>query len=138
MSLCRYDAPDCAAKKHDMSNPRLDLRALREQLENLREELQDIESTGDEAAAPVELDQTRVGRLSRMDAMQAQAMSLNAKRRRELRLVAAAKALVRLDNDDFGYCDDCGEEIAAARLSFDPTATLCIACASNREAGAGT
>ena len=87
----------------------------------------------DAAAAPVELDQTRVGRLSRMDALQAQAMSLDARRRRHEQLAGVARALARLDADDYGYCEECGDEIAAGRLEFDPTATLCIACASRRE-----
>jgi DnaK suppressor protein len=38
-------------------------------------------------------------------------------------------ALARIETGDFGYCTECGEAIAAARLEFDPALALCIACA---------
>ena len=59
----------------------------RNKLENLQRILQDVQSSGEQAAQTVELDQTRVGRLSRMDAMQAQAISIatNNRRKTELR-----------------------------------------------------
>ncbi|MDX1604668.1 MAG: RNA polymerase-binding protein DksA [Candidatus Competibacterales bacterium] len=38
------------------------------------------------------------------------------------------KTLRRLDNDDYGYCDSCGEEIGLRRLEARPTAELCIEC----------
>ena len=105
-----------------------------QQLADLRDEIVQVLATGDDAAAIVTLDQTAVGRLSRMDAMQAQEMSLNAKRRRESTLKAIERALLRLRDDAFGDCMDCDEPIAPARLKFDPTATLCIDCAAKREA----
>lgn len=46
---------------------------LREKLLRLRQELEGLAATGDGSAAVVELDQSKVGRLSRMDAMQARA-----------------------------------------------------------------
>ncbi|HIB85197.1 MAG TPA: hypothetical protein EYO59_11555, partial [Chromatiaceae bacterium] len=36
--------------------------------------------------------------------------------------------------EDYGYCLDCDEPINPLRLESDPTATLCIECASKREA----
>lgn len=96
---------------------------------DLRDEILNVEETADQAAQPVELDQTRVGRLSRMDAMQVQAMSLESKRRREIQLRKIDAALVRIDNGDFGRCIDCDEAIARQRLEFDPAATRCIRCA---------
>jgi len=38
------------------------------------------------------------------------------------------KALKRLANDDYGYCDSCGVEIGIRRLEARPTAELCIDC----------
>lgn len=108
--------------------------AFRRQLVALRDEIVQVSATGDDAAAVVELDQTAVGRLSRMDAMQAQAMSLDAQRRRAGTLKAIERALVQIRDDEFGDCVDCGELIALARLRFDPTSTRCIDCASKREA----
>jgi DnaK suppressor protein len=101
-----------------------------------RRQLLGLEQTGDEAARTVELDQTRQGRLSRMDALQGQAMSLEAKRRRQLQLQKIAGALARMDNGEYGYCVRCGEAIARDRLKLDPAAPLCIACASESDANA--
>ena len=97
-----------------------------------QQELLAYEQTGSEAAGIVELDQTRVGRLSRMDALQGQAMSQERERRRKLQLQNIASALRRIDRDDYGYCDECGEEIAFKRLQFDPAATLCFNCANEK------
>ena len=99
----------------------------------LRAELENVAKTGDESAAVVELDQARVGRLSRMDAMQAQAMAASSKQRRDVKLKQIEAALLRLDGDDFGFCESCDEAINPKRLEFDPTVRLCIDCASRRE-----
>lgn len=78
---------------------------------------------------PVELDQQSVGRLSRMDAMQVQEMARAAERRRvdEARRIEAA--LRRMAEDEYGWCQACGDEIAPRRLEVDPTAARCIRCA---------
>ena len=99
----------------------------------LRSTLLKAQETGDEAEQPVELDQTRVGRLSRMDAMQAQAMSIETGRRRRQKLLQIDAALKRIEADDYGFCQECGEDIAPARLEVDPAVLLCINCASARE-----
>ena len=104
-----------------------------ERLLALRAELEGIEQSGAEASAVVELDQAKVGRLSRMDAMQAQAMAKASAARRELTLRRIGSALQRLEDDEFGYCLECGESINPKRLEFDPTVELCIACASKAE-----
>jgi DnaK suppressor protein len=106
----------------------------RQRLLRLREELQAVAETGEESAAVVELDQSKVGRLSRMDAMQAQAMSQASGQRRELMLRGITAALQRLDDGDFGTCRQCDEPINPKRLEFDPTVLLCIDCASQSEA----
>jgi len=107
----------------------MDNSYFKQRLLKRQEELQHITATGEEAAATVELDQSRVGRLSRMDAMQGQAMSQAAQQRRTLELQKIAAALLRIDEGNYGYCLSCDETIAAARLDIDPAATLCIACA---------
>lgn len=38
------------------------------------------------------------------------------------------EALQQIQNDDYGYCESCGEEIGIRRLEARPTATLCIDC----------
>lgn len=79
--------------------------------------------------APVELDQQSVGRLSRMDAMQKQAMAEETARRRAGQIVRLRRALARIEEGEFGYCLDCGEPIAAARLDIDPAYEKCVDCA---------
>jgi len=103
------------------------------QLLDLKKMLLQAQETGDQAEETVELDQARVGRLSRMDAMQAQAMSKETGRRRRQKLVQIEAALRRIEENDFGYCQECGEAIATARLAIDPTVMLCIQCATARE-----
>jgi len=106
---------------------------FRERLLKLRAELQSVAKLGDESAAIVELDQTKVGRLSRMDALQAQAMAKASSERRDQTLRDIEAALKRIDNDDYGFCEECGEAINPKRLEFDPTVLLCIDCASKAE-----
>lgn len=88
-----------------------------------------------EATATVELDQTRQGRLSRMDALQGQAMAQAAERRRKHEIQRLKAAQARIERGDFGECLECGEPIAEARLRIDPGATLCLECASEQESG---
>ncbi|MGF1625231.1 MAG: TraR/DksA family transcriptional regulator [Alphaproteobacteria bacterium] len=81
-------------------------------------------------SAPVELDQTTVGRLSRMDALQGQAMAQETARRRGLELQRIDAALARVDAGDYGYCVRCDEPIEPGRLKVDPATPTCVACAS--------
>ncbi|MCL1089120.1 TraR/DksA C4-type zinc finger protein [Shewanella profunda] len=77
----------------------------------------------------VELDQSRLGRLSRMDALQGQQMGLEAARRKQHQLQVIEGALLRINSDEYGECFVCGEDIDLNRLKFDPTVTRCIHCA---------
>ena len=106
---------------------------MRDKLLKLQAELRAIAELGDESAAIVELDQTKVGRLSRMDAMQAQSMAKASGARREQMLHRIEAALKRIDDDEYGDCKECDEPINPKRLEFDPTAVLCIDCASKLE-----
>jgi DnaK suppressor protein len=109
------------------------MNTYKKRLLEMQKDLRRAEETGEEAEQAVELDQTRVGRLSRMDAMQAQQMSIETGRRRRQKLVQISAALKRIETDDFGYCEECGEEIAHKRLDIDPTVRFCITCASKKE-----
>lgn len=86
-----------------------------------------------ESSKTVELDQSTMGRLSRMDALQGQAMSQETKSRHEEDLRKISAALSRIDSEDYGYCLKCDGAISTARLEVDPAASLCIACASLEE-----
>jgi DnaK suppressor protein len=81
------------------------------------------------ASATVVLDQSSVGRLSRMDALQQQAMAQNSRQRAEQELRRIEAALACCDNGSYGYCASCEEPIDPRRLEFDPAAPLCIGCA---------
>lgn len=83
---------------------------------------------------PVELDQARVGRLSRMDAMQQQAMVQATNRMTVIERQRIETALKRIQSDEYGYCVICSEEIAEGRLRFDPSVPTCISCAQQAEA----
>jgi DnaK suppressor protein len=81
----------------------------------------------------VELQQDSVGRLSRMDAMQQQAMAQAAERRRAAERVRVEAALQRIEEGEWGYCLSCGDEIAEKRLAHDPSVSSCIKCASGQD-----
>ena len=70
--------------------------------------LEALDALSDEDCKPVALDQQSVGRLSRVDAMQRQAMAFasQARRQHEARMITAA--LGRIAAGDFGYCGDAG------------------------------
>ena len=106
---------------------------FQEKLLQLRAEIEAVAATGNESAGIVELDQSKVGRLSRMDAMQVQAMAQASSQRREQMLRNITAALGRLERNEYGDCQSCDEPINPKRLEFDPTATLCIECASESE-----
>lgn len=98
----------------------------------LNEELMAMDSEdalGADDQKTVTLDQQSVGRLSRMDAMQRQAMAQALARRRAARRQRILAALKRVAEDEFGYCQECGDDIAPARLTLDPTVSLCLNCA---------
>jgi len=83
--------------------------------------------------APKELDQTSVGRLSRMDAMQQQQMAKASARLVEQERRRIETALKRIEAEEYGYCILCDEDIAIKRLEFDPSLLTCISCAQNAE-----
>ncbi|MBI1235609.1 MAG: TraR/DksA family transcriptional regulator [Alphaproteobacteria bacterium] len=107
----------------------IDLTAARQRLLDLKEELLALSRSGQDDRKPVELDQQSVGRLSRLDSMQVQAMARAADARRAMAIRQIDAALKRLDDGEYGWCVECGEEIAPKRLDSDPAAPRCSACA---------
>ena len=101
-------------------------RLIRDRLEALKVD----SASGHDAQSVVELDQQAVGRLSRMDALQNQAMAKAQQARRDLETRCLLIALSRLDDDEFGYCEDCGDAIPRGRLELDLAASKCVSCAS--------
>ena len=108
----------------------MDLDYFRQLVEKRLADLNFLNEQAQDGTGVVELDQTRVGRLSRMDALQMQEMNLESRRRRERELLALNHALKRIEDGNFGECIRCGENINPRRLEIDLTATLCIDCAN--------
>lgn len=111
-----------------------DIARFKQQLEAMREDLLASREAADEAARPVELDQTLMGRLSRIDAMQGQEMAKANQQRRRLQMQRIEQALQRIETGSFGLCAQCDEPINPCRLAFDPATPLCLECASANEA----
>ena len=105
------------------------IAAYRKAIVKEKEALARENAASEEARGTVELDQQSVGRLSRMDAMQRQAMAQATQRRRNTRSARLSAALDRMEIGEFGYCQDCGEDIGQARLDLDPTVPSCVSCA---------
>lgn len=92
-------------------------------------ELEAMDAASSDNRAAVVLDQTSVGRLSRMDAMQQQAMANATSQRRKVKITQAKAALQRINEAEFGYCMECGDDIAPKRLEHNPSVSTCITCA---------
>ena len=109
------------------------IQILRKQLLSTEAELTKLLKLSRQSADIVELDQSRVGRLSRMDAMQQQQMASAGKRRLQYQLLQISQALKKIAEDDYGYCIECGEEITYARLQIRPESEFCVACQDLQE-----
>jgi len=107
--------------------------ALERRLREMRAAITSLDEVRRSGSAVVELDQTRTGRLSRMDALQLQAMARAGRGRaaQELRRIDAA--LARIEAGTYGACVDCEEPIGTARLEAQPAAPCCLPCATARE-----
>ena len=106
------------------------LKEFRALIQTRLSELAQEDTLGQQAQAVVTLDQQSVGRLSRMDALQSQAMAKAQQTRRNLLTQQLRTALQRIENGEFGACEDCGDWISEKRLTLNPTALKCISCAS--------
>ena len=107
----------------------VDAKAARAALEARRRELSALSGISAEGRKPVELDQQSVGRLSRMDAMQMQAMAEANERQRAVELRRTEAALARIEAGDWGFCARCDEPIGDKRLQLDPATPFCVDCA---------
>ncbi|MDB9840153.1 TraR/DksA family transcriptional regulator [Planktomarina temperata] len=106
----------------------IQLAKYKEPIEQQLEELTAEDVLGQSAQKTVELNQQSVGRLSRMDALQSQAMAQEQQRRRDALKQALQAALRRLSEDEFSYFMECGGEIEEVRLLANPTVLKCMAC----------
>jgi len=96
-----------------------------------RIELEEANELAEQSRNAVQLDQTSVGRVSRIDAIQRQEMAKAGEQRRLNEISRINAAMKRIAQDEYGDCQKCGEEIAIRRLEFDPATPLCITCAKS-------
>jgi len=104
------------------------LQEFRDLLQSTQVELRASLDESADSAAPVSPD-SAIGRLTRQDAMQAQQMALEIRRRNRARLQQVELAMRRLESGDYGICARCEEEIPLARLRVRPEAQVCVRCA---------
>ena len=107
----------------------MDAAYFKQLLLDKQQELQHLSEVEEETRAPVELDQTSVGRVSRIDAIQVHEMALETERRRQIELQRIQAVLQRIEEGDYGFCMSCDAEISEKRLTLDPAVPLCIQCA---------
>ena len=110
-----------------------ELSVHRENINHQLMVLESLDETARDAAQTVTLDQSMVGRLSRMDALQGQSMAKATAQRRQLEVVQLRKALKRIDDGSFGECVECLEYIDPRRVAHNPAVDLCLDCASTLE-----
>jgi DnaK suppressor protein len=112
---------------------KIDLKYFKKRLEERLETIDSSQKADKDKNKPLELDQARMGRLSRMDAMQQQAMSQATAYLADAEHRRVKIALERMESGDYGYCMNCDEEIAEGRLRVDPSLLICISCARASE-----
>lgn len=82
-----------------------------------------------ELAQPVAPDDA-IGRISRMDSIVNQGISEASLNQARIKLTKLEAVLKRLDEDEeFGFCAVCGEEIPKPRLMAMPESSTCVECA---------
>ena len=104
------------------------IETKRVELEQLKLDLAAQLSANTDAAKPVKLDQTSVGRLSRMDSMQSQAMAQAVREGLMIRLSQCENALQAIERGEYGLCRSCEEPIGTKRLGAKPEAPFCLEC----------
>ncbi|MFW5721789.1 MAG: TraR/DksA family transcriptional regulator, partial [Desulfohalobiaceae bacterium] len=92
-----------------------DRSRIKQRIQTMITELRDTIESLEQDARPVSLDQP-IGRLSRMDSMANQAISGRVLAESRVRLRKLEWALAHVEDEDFGICAGCGEDIPVARL----------------------
>ena len=100
----------------------------RSKLEGVLAEIEDYLSKSEDAAEAVSPDKS-LGRLSRMEAMQDQQLVLEVRRRHKRKKADVLNAIARLEQDQYGNCMFCGNQISADRLDAFPEVQTCVNCA---------
>lgn len=110
-----------------------EIEQLLDQLTDLRSELYDEVISLKHVSEPVELDQQAVGRVSRGDALQQQNMAKANLGQCQERIRQVEDALHKIDAEEYGICEECGEPISMQRLHAQPETPYCIKCQTLQE-----
>jgi DnaK suppressor protein len=105
-----------------------EIHALTAALERTLRKLERSMRTTEEALRPVLLDQSAVGRLSRIDSLQNQGLTRNLQEREQAKLGQVNMAFQRIEAETYGLCTECGAPIPFARLEVFPETPTCTAC----------
>jgi len=100
---------------------------LHEILISLRSELEQLLDDSQQSSKAVDLDQP-IGRLSRMDALQQQAMAKANRAGTQRRLKLIESALQAIKQQRYGECRRCEEPIGYPRLKARPESPFCLEC----------
>ena len=101
-------------------------------LEKQRDEI--IERMNNHAADAVSSDTNEMAdEVDRAAIEETRRLELNRQEHDQIHLRKLKAALHRIDEGEFGYCEDCGEEIAIKRLQARPESRLCVECQSTKE-----
>lgn len=111
-----------------------ELQKYKEIIERRITELRHSLALSGDTTAPVVPDNA-IGRLTRVDAMQAQQMAIELRRRQEGQLARLERALRLIEEGEYGTCSRCGEAISPGRLDIYPDSRLCVKCSSLLERG---
>lgn len=106
------------------------LDEIRSELLRARSKVERSLKITNKAARPVKLDQTSVGRLSRMDAIQNQSLTQGLQQREQTKHVEIVGALKRINQGTYGMCTGCDHPIGFQRLLVFPETQMCADCAS--------
>ncbi len=117
---------------HVMGAREIRVERFLERLLARKRELEELLRVASASTRPVELDPGREGRLSRADALEQQAVQMQAQARRRAELARIERALRSIHEGEYGYCALCGEPISEKRLELDPTIITCIRCAERQ------
>ncbi len=85
----------------------------------------------EETTKPIPPDDA-IGRLTRMEAINAKSISEASLKAAKIKLVKIERALGNLDDPEFGICAICEEPIPIGRIMLMPETTVCVRCAEKQ------